>query len=85
MPIEGLTPGPANAAPLDFSIHTQPSFDVANLLPPAASERLLQLRQRAKEPARLPHRRHREQRRQRVAPEGPLAFTGSYKAQGSVR
>ena len=39
----------ANAAPLDFSIHTQPSFDVANLLPPAASERLLQLRQRAKD------------------------------------
>ena len=30
MPIEGLTPGPANAAPLDFSVHTQPSFDVAS-------------------------------------------------------
>jgi hypothetical protein len=50
MPIEGLTPGPANPQPLSFSgVHTAPAFDVANLLPPAASERLLQLRQRAKD------------------------------------
>jgi hypothetical protein len=45
-----LTPGPANPQPLSFSgVHTAPAFDVANLLPPAASERLLQLRQRAKD------------------------------------
>jgi hypothetical protein len=50
-PITSLTPAPTITViaptPIAAGIHTQPSFDVIELLPPAAQERLRQLRQRS--------------------------------------
>jgi hypothetical protein len=40
-------PGPANPQPFSAGIHTAPQFDVIELLPHAAAERLRQLRQHA--------------------------------------
>ena len=39
-------PGPANPEPMSFGIHTQPSFDVIERLPPGGADRLRGLRQR---------------------------------------
>ena len=47
-PVTGLTPGPANPQPVSFGgIHTQPAYDVIELLPPAAADKLRALRQRS--------------------------------------
>src|ERR1700722_11295954 len=49
-PVTGLTPAPAGQPPLSFAAApTAPGFDVADLLPPAADERLRQLRQHSKD------------------------------------
>jgi hypothetical protein len=47
----GFTPAPANPQP--FGMHLQPQFDVIELLPPAAAERLRALRQRSADAHRL--------------------------------
>ena len=41
----GFTPGPVNPQPFSAGIHVVPSYDVLDGLPPAAAERLRQLRQ----------------------------------------
>ena len=47
-PATGLTPGPANPQPLNFGgIHTGPDFDLIELLPPAAADKVRALRQRS--------------------------------------
>jgi hypothetical protein len=69
-PAGGQQPGSFAAAPFG------PDFDVANLLPLAASERLPQLRQRAKDAHAL------KMSGQQVWPAGLL---GSYKAQNLTR
>jgi hypothetical protein len=56
-PVTGLTPAPTMTViaptPIAAGIHTQPSFDVIELLPPAAADKLRQLRQRASDAHRL--------------------------------
>lgn len=49
MAVEGLTPGPAGGQPpFSFAgVHTRPDFDLIELLPPAAAEKLRTLRQRS--------------------------------------
>ena len=50
MPIEGLTPGPANPQPLSFSAAPNtPAVDLCDLLPPGAAEKLRTLRQRSED------------------------------------
>jgi hypothetical protein len=42
----GFQPAPANAPPMNFDFHSAPSFDVLEIVPPLAGERLRVLRQR---------------------------------------